>query len=390
MTNEVTLKMGEAKKLGIIQETLSGRMTIATAAEILKISPRQIYRLRAKIKTQGEIGIVHGLCGRTPVNAISPGLSKTILTLYTTKYVKHNFTHFTEILNEEESIPISRETVRQILRKEGEGGKIRKTKKHRKRRLRKAQEGEMIFLDGSPHHWFGDENDPCTLLLSCDDATGNPLVGLFREQEDRDGCFLLLEKLFKKYGLPQTLYLDKASQFKTTRYGGIHSLQIKEEQTQFQRAMEELGISIIFSHSPQARGRIERMNGTFQDRLVAELHSRSITTISDANHYLKQYFIPAYRRKFGLAPRETPSVWRSVPTKTDLLDTLCVKDNRVVGNDNTLSYHGQIIQLYPTSHRHHFVKAKVEIRDRPDGKLHVYHPQWGKIPSRRLRSEQTT
>jgi hypothetical protein len=364
-------------------------MTIAAAAEILKISPRQIYRLRAKIKTQGEIGIVHGLRGRTPVNALTTSLCKKIMALYTDKYEKHNFTHFTEILNEEESIPISRETVRKLLRKEGKGGKIRKTQKHRKRRQRKAREGEMVFLDGSPHHWLGDENAPCTLLLSCDDATGKPLVGLFREQEDREGCFLLLEKLFKKYGFPQILYLDRASQFKTTRHGGIHSLQIKEEQTQFQRAMEELGISIIFSHSPQARGRIERMNGTFQDRLVAELHSRSITTLPEANHYLQQYFIPAYQQKFGLAPRDTPAVWRSVPAKTDLFDTLCVKDERVVGNDNTLSYHGQTIQLYPTPHRLHFVKAKVEIRDRPDGKLHVYHPQWGKIPSRRLRSEQT-
>ncbi len=390
MRDEVTLKMGEAKKLGIIQETLAGRMTVATAAQALKLSERQIYRLRAKVKIGGEIGIVHGLRKRTPVNALSTRLREKILDLYNSKYKKHNFTHFTEVLNEEERIQTSRETVRKILRSEGKGGQIRKTKKHRKRRLRKAREGEMVFLDGSPHHWFGDEHPPCTLLLSCDDATGGPLVGLFRKQEDRDGCFLLLEKLFKKYGLPQMLYLDKASQFKTTRYGGVHSLQVKEEQTQFQRAMEELGIAIIFSHSPQARGRIERMNGTFQDRLVAELHSRSITTIPEANQYLKQYFIPAYRRKFGLAPRETPSVWRSVPAKTDFFDTLCVKDTRVVGNDNTLSYQGQTIQLYPTSYRHHFVKAKVEIRDRPDGKLHVYHPQSGKIPSRRLRSERTT
>jgi len=389
MTNEVTLKMKDAKKLGIIQETLAGRMTVTTAAQVLKCSERQIYRLRAKVKIQGEIGIVHGLSGHTPFNAISTSLREKILDLYNSKYEKYNFTHFTEVLNEEEAIQISREAVRKILRNEGEGGKIRKTRKHRKRSLRKAREGEMLFLDGSPHHWFGDEHPACTLLLSCDDATGSPLVGLFREQEDRNGCFLLLEKLFKKYGLPQILYLDKASQFKTTRYGGIHSLQIKEEKTQFQRAMDEFGISIIFSHSPQARGRIERMNGTFQDRLVAELHSHSITTIPEANQYVKQYFIPAYRRKFGLSPRETPSAWRPHPAKTDLFDTLCVKDTRVVGNDNTLSYQGQTIQLYPTSNRYHFVKAKVEIRERPDGKLHVVHPKWGKIPSRRLRSERT-
>lgn len=132
------------------------------------------------------------------------------------------------------------------------------------------------------------------------------------------------------------------------------------------------------------------MNGTFQDRLVAELHSRSIASIPEANQYLKQYFIPAYRRKFGLSPRESPSVWRPVPAQTDLFDCLRVKETRVVGKDNTLSYHGQTIQLYPTAHRLHFVKAKVEVRKRPDGEIHVYHPQWGKIPSRCLRSERTT
>ena len=190
-----------------------------------------------------------------------------------------------------------------------------------------------------------------------------------------------------KYGLPHSFYLDRASQFKTTRYGGLHSLQQREEPTQFQRAMDEFGVQIIFSYSPQARGRIERMNGTFQDRLVAELDRHAITSIPEANRYLNQYFIPSRRKRFAVKPRETQPAWRAFPKTVDLLDTLCVKEERTVNHDNTVSYQGKIYQLYPTRHRNHFVKAKVEVRQRPDGKVHVYHPRWGKLPSRCVPAE---
>jgi len=305
MRNEVTLKMKEAKKMGIVNETLDGRMTVETASRILKLSERQIYRLR------------------------------------------------------------------RLLRAEGLGRKVRKTKKHRKRRLRKGHEGEMLFLDGSPHHWFGEDHAPCTLILACDDATGKPLAGLFREQEDRDGCFWVLAKVFKRYGLPQILYVDCASQFKTTRHGGLHSLQVTQEPTQFERAMEELGIEVIFAGSPQARGRIERMNGLFQDRLVAELARHGITTIKEANAYLQRRFIASTAKRFGVPARDPNPVWRPVSNELDLFDVLCVKAERTVANDNTISYKNVILQLYPAHGRSHFAKAKVEVRQRPDGKIRV-------------------
>ena len=279
---------------------------------------------------------------------------------------------------------MSDETVRRWLRAAGLGVAIRQTPKHRKRRQRKAREGEMAFVDGSPHHWFGEEFPPCTLLLSCDDATSKPLAGLFQEQEDRDGCFLLLERLFRKYGLPQSFYLDRASQFKTTRHGGLHSVQSEAGQTQFQRAMDELGIAVHFAYSPQARGRIERMNGVFQDRLVAELAHHGITSIPEANRYLNQHFIPAYAKRFGVAPRDSTPAWRPVPKGLDLFDVLCVKDTRVVANDNTISYKGITYQLQPAHGRQHFVRASVEVRCRPDGTVRIHHPALGRIPCRKL------
>jgi len=374
--------MNEIQELGVIQETLAGRMTVKTAAGILQRSERQIYRLRQRIRKNGPQAIAHGNRGKLPAHARTAAEREHVVTLYKTTYKGYNFTHFAEALQKEQGIALSDETVRRWLRREGEGGTIRKTRQHRKRRLRKAREGEMLFLDGSPHHWFGDDHPPCTLLLCCDDATGKPLGGLFREQEDRDGCFLLLAKIFKKDGLPQSFYLDRASQFKTTRHGGIHSRQCADEPTAFQRAMAELGIQVIFSYSPQARGRIERLNGVFQDRLVSELRRHGIHTLDEANRYLARHFLPAYAKRFGIAPRDPRAAWRPVPPDRDLFDVLCVKERRTVANDNTLSYRGKIYQLLPTPHRRHFVKARVEVRQRPDGKIKIVHPQAGVLPFR--------
>jgi len=384
MANEVTLKVKEAQKFGVIEETLSGRMTVKTAAEILGLSERQIFRLRKRVKQQGAQGMVHGNRGRPPSHSKPLAVRQQVVELYQNEYKGYNFTHFTEALEKEHQIGVSDETVRRWLRAEALGGAIRKTKKHRKRRQRKAREGEMVFLDGSPHHWFGEEHPPCTLLLCCDDATGNPLAGLFREEEDRDGCFLVLARLFKKFGLPQSFYLDRASQFKTTRHGGLHSAQVHEGPTQFQRAMEELSIHIHFAYSPQARGRIERMNGVFQDRLVAELAHHGITQLKEANDYLNRRFIPAYAKRFGIAPREPEPAWRPVSQGLDLFDVLCVKEFRVVSNDNTISYHGTTYQLHPAHRRQHFVKARVEVRCRPDGTVRIHHPKLGRIPARKL------
>jgi len=387
MATEVTLTMDEARKLGVIEETLASRMTVKTAAGILQLSERQIYRLPRIIQIHGPHGIVHGNRGRQPLHTRPTEERKQVVELYQTSYEDYNFTHFAEALEADEGIALSDETLRRWLRAEGLGGAIRKTRKHRKRRIRKAHEGEMLFLDGSPHHWFGDDTPPCTLLLCCDDATGKPLAGLFRDQEDRDGCFLLLEKLFKQYGLPQSFYLDRASQFKTTRHGGLHSLQLAEEPTHFQNAMTELGIQVIFSFSPQARGRIERMNGTFQDRLVAELRHHGVKTSLAANRYLNRRFIPAYAKRFGVAPRESLPVWRPLPPDLDLFDVLCVKEHRMVANDNTISYLGNIYQLLPTHDRQHFVKARVEIRQRPDGKIKIVHSHYGVLPYRRWKEK---
>ena len=234
----------------------------------------------------------------------------------------------------------------------------------------------MLFLDGSPHRWFGEERS--TLLLATDDATGKPLYGLFQKEEDLKGCFLVTRAVFEAYGLPSCFYLDRASQFTTTRHGGIHISQNDTEPTQFERAMGELGIRLIFADSPQARGRGERINQTFQDRLVSKLRLHTITTAEAATQYLNEIFIPKFSKRFGVKPGDTTPAWRHTIAK--LSNILCTRYQRKVNNDNTVSVKGHIIQLLPTKTRRHFVKASVTVNHWTDDSWHVFHETYGEIP----------
>jgi hypothetical protein len=195
--------------------------------------------------------------------------------LATTTYAQFNFCHLADILAEEHHILLSDETLRRWLRPAGHGRPPRRRGKHRRRRTRRSRAGELLFLDGSPHPWFGPRHPDCCLLLASDDATGKPLWGKFQPEEDRDGCFEVCYHVFLRYGLPGAFYLDRASQFITTRKGGRQALHNPErDPTHFEEAMSLLKVGLIFAYSPQARGRGERLNGTFQDRLVAHYRVR--------------------------------------------------------------------------------------------------------------------
>lgn len=377
MEDGVTFTMGETIRCGIIQTLLEKRMKNTEAALGLGLSVRQVQRIKKKVAQQGPEGILHGNRRRRPSHSFSAERKGSVVKLAKERYFDFNFSHLSEILEEEEGIKINREALRQWLRPLGFGGKVRKQPRHRKRRKRSIREGELLFLDGSPHLWFGTE--PPTLILATDDATGNPLYGLFQKEEDLDGCLLACIGVCRIYGLPAGFYLDRASQFTTTRHGGIHVAQSDQKPTQFERAMKELGTGLTFAHSPQARGRGERINGTFQDRLVSELRLRGINNARDATVYLNQTFIPRYCRRFGVEPEDRISAWRSPPHETDIRNILCRRFQRTVKNDNTISVNGQIIQLLPARSRPHFVRAKVTVNLWAYGSWHVFHPTVGEL-----------
>jgi transposase len=363
----------EVRRYGVIAALLDGKMTNPEAAAVLGVSVRQVKRIKGKVKREGPSGVKHGNRGRPSCRAFPQEIKERTMALAREKYFDFNFSHLAEMLEEQEGIKVSRETLRQWLRPEGFGGKIRKQRRHRKRRKRSEKEGHMLFLDGSPHLWFGEEKT--TLLLSTDDSTGRPLYGLFQEEEDLEGCFKVCKEVFARFGRPSVFYLDRASQFKTTRHKSD-----PVQPTQFQRAMSELGIRLIFAYSPQARGRGERINRTFQDRLVAELRLAKIAAQEEATKYLNEIFIPKYARLFGVAPEDPQPAWRPLSPDVEIRNILCKRYEAKANYDNTISVDGQAIQLLPTKTRLSFAKASVTVNRWPDGSWHVFHHAAGEVP----------
>jgi transposase len=380
---EITLTIQQSQKYQLLKAALDGHATNAQAAGALGLSVRQVQRYKRRLERLGPAGVRHGNAGRQPANKLPEPLRHKILQLASTTYADYNFSHMADVLPIEQGIVISDETLRRLLRPQGHGNKPRRGRVHRKRRQRRKKEGELLFLDGSPHHWFGPEYEPVCLLLSTDDATGKPLCGKFQPQEDRDGCLEVCYRTFLKHGLPLGYYLDRASQFITTDH-----LAAKEGRklppTAFQIAMDTLNIELIFANSPQARGRGERINGSFQNRLVAELVRYGIHDCKRATRYLNQVFIPRYAKRFGRPAADSVPAWRTLNPELNLPAILCAKHQRIVSNDNTVSFAGVVYQIEPPAGRRHLVHAKIEVQQRFDGSIHLVHPKHGELPMHKI------
>jgi transposase len=382
---EVKLTLNQIQRYETCKALLEGRLTTAEAANALGLSHRQVLRLKRRAQADGATGLVHRNTGRPPANATPPDLKQQVIALATTTYAHFNFSHLADVLAEEHAIFLSDETLRRWLRPRGHGRPPRRGK-HRRRRTRRQRAGELLFLDGSPHPWLGPARPPCCLLLCSDDATGKPLWGKFQPEEDRDGCFEVCYQVFTRFGLPGAFYLDRASQFVTTRHGGVRARHDPDRApTHFEKAMSQLKVGLIFAYSPQARGRGERLNGSFQDRLVAELTRHKINTARRATEYLNTAFIPRYGRRFGRAPADERPAWRVVPAGLDLRTVLSAKFTRVVANDHTVRFEGLVYQLLPPPRCPSLARSEVEVQQWFDGSIHFAHGRYGTIPAKRLR-----
>jgi transposase len=386
---EVKLTVAQFNRYQTIKKALAGALTNQRAANALRRSIRQVQRLKRRVKQKGAAGMIHGNTGRKPHNAIPPSIKEQAIRLASDDYQNYNFSHLADTLAEEHKITISDETLRRWLRPIGLGKAQRRLKKHRRRRKRREHEGELLFLDGSPHPWFGQDAGEVCLLLASDDATGKPLWGKFQPNEDRNGCFEVCYQVFKKFGLATAFYLDRASQFTTTRHGGTHVQQGPEvEDTHFERAMAQLAIGLIFAHSPQARGRGERLNGSFQQRLVAELIHKGIKDCKTATKYLNQVFIPKYQKRFAQLPVDPRSAWRPVPKELDLKSVLAANHERMVANDNTVSFEAETYQLTPPPGRCHLLHARIQVQEHFDGTIHFLHPKLGELKAKKIEFDQ--
>ena len=350
MEELITLTMKEQTRYEVIKDSLKRLIKVKEAAQLLNLSIRQVLRLRDRVKKEGVKGVIHHLKGRISSKKTPKEIEEKVKKLYQEKYFGFNLSHFTEYLNEEENIAISREKVRQILRQDNlYPKKPKKQPRHRLRREPMPQEGLMLQLDTSEHLWVPSLGKKLQLILLIDDATNKLLDGQFVVSDSTLENMKLLNGFFRQKGSPACIYLDKDSKFKTSRYESIH-YNLKGEpypDTQIKRALSELGIAVIYAGSPQAKGRIERDFQTLQDRLINELRLHRITTISEANHYLKEEFIPKWNKRFAREPKDKTLAYRPIPKGINLNDILCIKEKRTVYPDNTISYKNTTYQILP-------------------------------------------
>lgn len=365
------LTMKEVNRLRVLQGYMDGKMVIGEAARILKRSLRSVYRMLAKVREKGPEGVLHGNRNKVSPRRVPGAIRKKVIGLALGKYRDINDTHLCEILSKEEGIVMGRETLRGILRKEGIPSKRKvKRRKYRSRRERKEAFGMMLQLDASPHDWLQGRGPWLTLLGAKDDATGY-VWAHFEEAETTWGYLDLMGEVISTHGVPLSLYADRHSIFHTTREPTIIE-QLKDvvPLTQFGRAMEELGISVLKAWTPQAKGRIERQWGVFQDRLVVELRLAGANTLEQAREVLKR-FLKDYNERFCRLPKQSAAVFRKAPPKAVLHNILCLKETRMVKKDHTLSFNGLVLQIpfcrkYPC-----IADRQVDVRQYRDGHLEI-------------------
>jgi len=363
MKSEVRYLMTQKQinRFSIIQKTLEGSMSVKEAAESLGLSTRQIIRLRNGVKNNGAAALIHKNQGRKPAHAINDEQKNQIIKLKKEKYQGANFTHFCELLKEHENITISYTALSTILKQAGiVSPKTRRRYKPHRRRKRKPQAGLLIQMDATPFSWFHD-GKRYALHGAIDDATGN-IVGLYMtKNECLQGYFETTRQIIENFGVPISIYADRHAIFLSTKAGKItveEQLQGKVcNDTQFGRAMKELGITLIAARSPQAKGRVERLWDTLQSRLPVEFSIRGICSIDDANEFLKEY-IPKFNSMFSVDPIDTESAYSPLKEGIELDNILCVKEKRMVDKGGVFSFYGKHFKITPQENQPTFSTKK--------------------------------
>ena len=376
MKERLTLNRKEQNRVIVLNQVESKQLGMGQAATILNISERQAWRLLAAYRREGAGGLAHGNRERKPVNALPEGLRLQVIELAGVKYKGFNHTHLTEKLSECENLHLSRSSVRSLLLQNGiRSPRKRRPPKHRSRRERYPQEGMLLQTDGSDHDWLEGRGPRFCLIGAIDDATGKVPYGLFQEQEDTRGYMLMLQEIVMKQGIPLALYHDRHSIFDISedKLPSIEEqLAGKEPLTQLGRLLEELGIESIPAHSPEAKGRVERLWGTFQDRLCSELRLEGATTIEEANLILAR-FLPDFNRRFAVEPQELGSAYRDLPANFKPQEYFCFKYDRTVAHDNVVRYEGQRLQVLASDYRISYCGCKVKVYLGLDNSLAVYY-----------------
>lgn len=391
MKERLTLNRKEQNRVIVLNQVETKQIEVREAAAVLNVSERQAWRLLAAYRQEGVAGLAHGNRERKPVNRLPDEIRQKVVELAGQKYSGFNHTHLTEKLADCEQIHLSRSSVRSLLLQNGlPSPRKRRPPKHRSRRERYPQEGMLLQTDGSDHDWLEGRGPKFCLIGAIDDATSKVPYALFQEQEDTQGYMLMLQRIVLDQGIPLALYHDRHSIFEISedKLPSIdEQLKGKEPITQLGRLLKELGIESISAHSPQAKGRVERLWGTFQDRLCSELRLAGAKTMAEANLVLER-FLPEYNRLFAVAPQDSRKAYLKLPIEFKPEEYFCFKHERTVANDNVVRYEGQRVQVLPSNNRSGYARCKVMVHLGFDGVLTVYYQ--GKCLKTRSAPVETT
>src|SRR5208337_2231309 len=370
------MSVGEWKRLEAAERIAGGELTVKRAGELLGLSARQVRRIRRKVAKSGTQGVVHGNRGRRPWNRITESMREQIVKLHRGKYAGFNDQHFQEKLTEVEGLVVSRASVRRVLRAAGiAAARKRRPPRHRRRRERKAQEGQMIIWDGSPHRWLEERGPQLCLQGAIDDATGKLLAGVHFEAQECSAWYLrVLAAIVGAHGVPWSAYMDRHSSLKRNDdYWTVQEeLSGAREPTQVERALRALGVEVIYALSPQAKGRVERLWGTLQDRLVSELRLAGARSVAQANAVLEQ-FREDFNGRFAVAARVAHPAWRTLKRGVESARVCSFYYAATVLNDNTVRIGGQVIDIPPGPRQRGYAHARVEVRQLLDGSWRVYY-----------------
>ncbi len=363
----------EVPRAGLLKAALAGRITNAQGARALRLSVRQFRRLKKRFREGGARGLLHALRGRPGNRQLAPQARAQIATLMTTTYAGFNDVHLTEKLREVHALVVSRSSVRTLRRALGRPAKRRRrAPKYRSRRPRKAALGQLAQLDASPFAWFEARGPAATLHGLIDDATSTPLALWFRPHEDLHGYVAVLDRTCRTYGLPLELYGDRLNVFARNdpHWTLAEELQGHQDPTHFGRMLRALGIGFIRAHSPQAKGRIERLWATLQDRLTSEMRLRDLKTLEAGNAFLPEFLVD-FTTRFARPPATPAPAWRPAPRDLDHL--LSCRYERTVARDNTVHLGLRWVQISPGHGGRSYSGCRVEVRELLDGRLLVFY-----------------
>jgi transposase-like protein len=365
--DRVIMSVKELRRVHVIRHTMEKKLTQVKAGTVLGLTTRHIRRLIERVEQAGDQGLAHRGRGKPSNRRIPEKVKAKALKLYAQRYGDFGPTLAAEKLAECHGIPISDETLRRWLNMRGVDHFTRRKRPHRAWRERKTHVGELVQLDGSHHDWFEGRGPRCVLMAYIDDASSR-VVARFYEYEGTIPALDSFQRYVKQQGIPLAVYADKHTTYRSPAEPTIaEQLAGVEPTSQFGRALEELGVELIAAHSPQAKGRVERLFKTLQDRLVKELRLAGIATIEAANRFVEEW-LPIYNRRFAVQPAQAADLHRPRPAHRELDRILCLKTTRCLRKDFTIAHQGRLYQIHDTVRAPH-----VLVEERVNGTMRIRH-----------------